>query len=805
MLIQDIRYAVRTLLNNRGFTTVAIVCLALGIGVNVAIFSLVDGVLLKPFPFADGERIIALNSTNKRLGVGLAGISYLDLRDWREQTTTLSDIAGFQRRSLTISDNRMDPERYQGAAVTWSLFHLLGIPPAGGRDFGPDDDRVGAEPVIIIGDDVWKQRYDSSPDIIGRAVSVNGRSHTIIGVMPPKFAFPQIERLWVPLAPSMESSKRDARSLGVFARMKPGVSQGQVQADLDAVTGRLAAAYPAENADWRARIRQLKEVMLPSDVNVILMAMMGAATLVLLIACANVANLLLARASVRQREISIRAALGAGRPRIIRQLLTEAVLIGLVSVPLGIAVAWIGLHLLQGAIPQDGVPYYVRWSLDARSLAYAVAVSMLTGIVFGLAPAVQVARTNLHESLKEGGRGAAGSSRTRLRSTFVVTEVALSLVLLVGASLFVRSFLNLQGSAVGFETKPLLTMRFFLPGVQYEDAEAKARRAEDVVRRVESLPGVQNAFASNLVPLGGGGGAGRALVDGKAFEPGKEPFIGFVATSPHMLRTMNLTLVRGRDFTDAEGWTRTPVAVINQAMAKRIWGDDDPVGRRFRLGGDRIPDWFTVIGVVTDFRHFAGDGGNQPPPPSAYVPYRFEPAISAGLVIRVAGDPGSVTAAVRDQIRQADSSLPVFQIRSMEELHRLSYWQDRLFGWIFSIFGAIALVLATIGVYGVLSYSVSQRTQEIGVRVALGAGRRVILRLVIGQGLRLAAVGIIVGLGAAFLVTRFIRTLLYNVTATDPLSFTSVSLFLVIMAFVASYVPARRALAVDPIVALRNE
>ena len=805
MLLQDLRYAIRTLLKNKGFTAIAVACLALGIGVNATIFSVVDGVILNPYPYPESDRLIVLHSSNQKLDVRRSSLSYHDFKDVRDSNTTLETLAAFSYRSLTIQDRAGDPERYPGATVSWTLFGVLGARPVIGRDFTAIDDIPGAEPVVMLSDDVWRTRYASDPSVVGRAINVNGVSHTIIGVMPPRFAFPEIHRLWVPLAKYGEPLPREQRGVQVFARMKRGVTIDQARSDVGAIATRLAAAYPEANEDWAAGARPISEWLLPDEIKLMLLTMMGAVTLVLLIACANVANLLLARASVRHREISIRAALGAGRWRIVRQLLTEAVFIGLFSAPIGIALAWVGIRLLDLGMPVDGVPYFIRWSLDARSLAYTVGISMLTGIVFGLAPALQAARGNLQESLKEGGRGSAGGGhRAWLRSTLVVIEVALSLVLLVGSSLFMRSFLNLQTATLGFDTKPLMTMRFYLPGVQYEGPEAKAQRVEDIVNRVEAMPGVQGAFASNFVPIGGGGNGARALVEGKTVERGKEPTVGFIATSPHLRQVLDVPLLRGRDFTVAEGSTKTPVALVNQTMARRLWPDEDPLGRRFQFKGTPDPVWFTVIGIVADFRHFPPQG-DDPPAPNAYVPYPFDPTLNTGITIRVAGDPTSITGAVREQIRASDSSLPVFDVRSMEAMRLLSFWQQRLFGMMFAVFGAIALLLAAIGVYGVLSYSVSQRTQEIGVRMALGAERGHVLRLVIGYGLRLAAIGIALGLLGAFGVTPVLRTQLFNVTPTDPLSFAGVATFLGVVAFLASYFPARRAMAVDPIVALRND
>jgi putative ABC transport system permease protein len=803
-MLQDLRHAFRTLIANPGFTAVAVICLSLGIGVNGAIFSIVDGVLLQPYPYPEADRLVVLNGTNPKQHVNRSGVSYPDLKDWREQATSFAGLAAFQNRSLTIADGATEPERYRGAAVSSNLFGLLGTLPSLGRDFGPDDDRLGAEPVAMLSDEVWKRRYSADRSVIGRAVSVNGRPHTVIGIMPEGFKFPETQQLWVPLAPYEEKSGRDARSNQVFARLKPGVTLPQARADLEAVTSRLAATYPNSSDGWGAVVRPLREWMLPGNVELMILTMMSAVTLVLLIACANVANLLLARASVRQREISIRTALGAGRWRIVRQLLTEAVLIGLASAPLGVLLARVGLLLIDAGIPPDSIPYFIHWSLDGRTLAYTIAVSVLTGVVFGLVPAFQAARTDLQSSLKEGGRGSAGGGRARIRNALVIAEVAMSLVLLIGASLFVRSFLNLQNAAVGFDTTPLLTMRFYLPGAAYEPADAKARRVQDIARRVEGIPGVEAAFASNFVPLGGGGGGGQVLVEGKAFERGKEPEISFVAASPGIPKTLGVPLVRGRDLTTSEEITRTPVALINQAMAKEVWGDTDPVGRRFKLVGSEQPDWFSVVGVVADFRHFQG---NDPDPtsPAAYVPYSFDPTLNTGLTIRTTGDPTRVVSAAREQIHLSDTALPIFQVSTMEDLRRRSFWEDTLFGWMFSTFGIIALLLASVGVYGVLSYSVSQRTQEIGVRMALGAGRRDVLRLILGQGVRLAGIGIVVGLLGAFGTTRFLKSVLYNVTPSDPFSFAVVASFLTLVAVVASYIPARRAMAVDPLVALRNE
>jgi putative ABC transport system permease protein len=805
VLIQDIRYAARTLRQNSLFTTVAVVCLALAIGVNTMIFSVIDGVLIQPLPFADPDRLVELNESHPPSGIRRGGVSYANLRDWRERNRSFTAIAGIQFRSLAIAD-RGDPERYDGAAVSWNLFSTLGVAPALGRDFVAADDRPGAEPVVLLSDELWRARYASDRTVIGRSLLVNGRPHTIVGVMPPDFEFPFSQKIWVPLAPLVHESPRDGRGLMAVARLTPGVSIEHSREEMNAIAATLAREFPTTNDRWTAIVRPLKDDYLPDDVKLVLLTMMGAVTLVLFVACANVANLLLARASVRRREISIRAALGAGRLRIARQLLTEAIMLSLLAVPPGAVLAYVGNILLQRAIPPDMIPYVIQWSIDPRSLLYTIGVAALTGVVFGLAPTLQTAKLNLQSALKEG-RGTAGAgTRALLRHALVISEVALALVLLVGAALFVRSFLNLRDASAGFDPAPLMTLRFYMTGEAYAAEDARARRAEEIVRSVESLPGVQGAFASNFIPLDGGGGGGRIVLEGRSFPSGEEPRFGFTAVTPHLLKTLGISLTRGREFTDAEGQSRSPVAIVNETMAARFWPKEDPVGRRFMLKADsEITDWFTVIGVVRDIRHDEIDPGDESFPQS-YVPYPYAATPNTGLTIRVASqDPATITSAVREAIRRIDPGIPLFAVRSMNEVKQLGFWQFELFGWMFSSFGAVALLLAITGVYGVLSYSVSQRTQEIGVRVALGATRGEVTRLVVGQGLRLAVVGIAVGVLGAFGVTRVIASQLYNVTPTDPVSFIGGIVFLTALALAASYVPARRATAVDPLVALRAE
>ena len=803
-LLQDLRYAFRTLVKNPGFAALTILCLALGIGVNSTIFSVVDTVAIRPLPFTDPDRLVSLRTTHQVNGIDRGDASYLDVQDWKARTRTFSDIATVTGRSLTLSDSE-EPERFNGSTISWNMFPMIGVQPILGRQMRPEEDAPGAAGVLLLSHGVWQRRYAADPSVIGRTVTVNGAPHTVIGVMPPGFQFPERAQLWVAQTPIEFASPRTTRNLGAMARMKPGVSLEEARRDIAAIATQLASEQ-RDDQGWGASLASLRDDMVPDNIRLVVFTMMGAVSLVLLIACANVANLLLSRATVRQREIAVRSALGAGRGRIVRQLLTESILIAIAAAPLGVAIAYIGLQWLTASMPPNNqAPYYIDWSMNPRVIVYTGAIALLTGLIFGLAPAFQAAKTNLQDSLKDGGRGSAGGTRSRLRSTLVVVEIALSLVLLVGASLFVRSFLNLQGARAGFDTAPVMTLRFYMPGTQYDSPDAMIRRVDDIVRRVEALPGVVSAMASNMVPLSGGGSAGAVVPDGVAFAQGQEPNVSYYGVTPHFLKTLNVPLVAGRDFTDAEGQGRSAVAIVNPAFAKRLWPTrTDVLGQRFRRLEDKQAEWITVIGVVRDFQLFSVRDGK--PRPYAFISYPYDTARNTGLTIRVAGgSPAGITSAVRQEIRKADPTLPLFNIQTGEEARFNTFWQYGLFGWMFGIFGAIALLLASIGVYGVLSYAVSQRTQEIGVRMALGASRQNVFGLVVSHGAWLAGMGILCGMIGALGVTRVVTSLLYNVSATDPLIFVGTAAFLAVIAMLASYIPARRATGVDPMIALRAE
>jgi putative ABC transport system permease protein len=821
-LLQDLRLAVRALWKSPLATGLAMVCLALGIGTNATMFSVVSGTLLDPLPFRDPGQLVTIWSTQPESGVRRGGLSVPDLRDYEAESRAIEAVAGVDGRSLTFSDTD-EPERALGAAVGWRLFSMLGVTPALGRDFTAADDRVGAADVVILSDELWRRRYNANPGIVGRPVTINARPYTVIGVLPPRVKFPFLQVAWVPLTPLVADLPRQTRTLEVFARIAQGRTVAQARDELSGIAGRLARSYP-EDDGWGVRVDPLTEYYMPADVRLVTLTAMGAVTLVLLIACANVANLLLARATTRAREMSVRAALGAGRGRIVRQLLTESVLLGAASAPLGVALAAVGIRALRAGVPADDVPYLIDFTLDPRTLVYTVAISVLTGLVFGLTPAAHAVKGNLVAALREGGRTGEGGARNRARHALVVAEVALSLVLLVGAALFVRSFLNLQRADAGFDPRPLTTVRMFMPGQSYQDDGAMARRVDDVIARLEAIPGVQAAGASNLIPLDGGGDVSRIEVEGAAAEAGREPRLFFAGVTGRYLDALGTPIIRGRTFTAAESQTRSAVAVVNVSMARRHFaprdgvgvpplaagrlagvgelGAIDPVGRRFRLLDDPLAEWFTVIGVVPDV--MVEELTEREVTPTAFIPYPYQQTPNTGILVRAEGA-AALTPQIREAIRASDPTLPVFAASSMEELRRKGFWQYALFGQMFGTFGVLALVLAVVGVYGVLSFTVSQRTQEFGVRMALGAEPGDVSRMMILQALRLAAVGIGLGVAGAFGVTRLISSLLYDVTPTDPLSFAGVIALMLAVAATAAYLPARRATQVDPMIALRAD
>jgi predicted permease len=821
--VKDGRYAFRTLARAPVLTGLAILCLSLGIGANATMFSVVNSTLVQPLPFHEPERLVDAWSMRRATSDDRSTTSYADFLDWQREATSFEALVGLQDRSLTLTGGA-DPERVMGAAVSAGLFRMLGVQPALGREIDAGDDRPGAGPVVLLTDQLWRRRYDANPAIVGQAIGINGRPHTVVGVLPPDVNFPFLQMAYVALAPLAHDTPRGARDLQLFGRLKRGVTIEQAREDLGAVTARLAGVHP-ENKGWGAHVRPLRDYFAPDEVKVATIAALGAVTLVLLIACANVANLLLARATSRAREMSLRSGLGAARGRLVRQLLTEALVLGLLAVPLGVVLTEVGIALVTAGVPADDVPYLIKFDLDRTTLFYTVAVAALSSVLFGLAPAWQVSKTNLSAALREGGRTGSGGARAWARNLLVIGEVAIALVLLVGASLFMRSFLKLQGANAGFETAPLMTLRVYLPGNAYAEPGAKVRRIDDILARIDRLPGVHASGASNLIPLDGGGDRGPVVVDGAPVEPGKERRVFYAGVTPRYFETLNVPLLSGRGFTASEAEQGSAVAVVNVSFVHRVMaandaarsdgagkrllgasdlGRLDPVGRRIKLPDLDGAPWLTIVGVVPDFLTSEMDDTTDAPP-AVFVAYRLAETPNTGIIVRATGDPAALTGALRAAVRDADTGLPIFAVATMDEVRRKGFWAFELFSWMFGIFGGLALVLGSAGVFGVLSYAVSQRTQEIGVRIALGASTRDVLALTVGQGLRLVAAGVVLGVVGAAAITRVIGTLLYDVTPTDPVSFAVVIAVLGAVGLLASYLPARRAMRINPVTALRSE
>jgi len=804
-MLNDLRFAVRTLISNPAFTVATVLCLALGIGVNATVFSCIRAMLLRPFPYRDPDHLVAIGESSAKRGWHMNTVSSPNFRSWQADTRTLSDIGMYAGKSYNLaSGDRAD--YVGGGSVSWTMFHTLGVAPQLGRDFREDEDRVGAPAVIMLSDRLWHDRFGGRPGVIGERVMVDGVPHTIIGVMPRDFAFPYKADVWTTL--HLDPLKqRGNHSWQVMGRLRPEVTIEQTRADLGRIAARLEAEYPSSNTGWGVDVETLRDAQV-GDIRPVLMIMMASVAFVLLIACANVANLLLARANARAREIAVRVALGADGWRIVRQMLTESILVALVGAALGIGFAYAFLQWIKANI-LGGVPFWMHFTIDIQVLLFTATVAVATGLLFGLVPALQSARPNLNETLRDAGaRGAsAGRSRQRLRSSLVVGEVALSLVLLVGAALLIRSFLDLQNIKPGFDPSRLLTMRVTLSGPAYDSTYKRFAFWDRFLAELNARSGIVSASITNNIPLSGSNNNNFMVIEGQPSHLGAEPLLEIRWVSPRYLETLRIPVLRGRMFNQQE-WADSGaggrVAVINQNMAQRFWPNQDPLGKRFKFGSadDTSHRWITIIGVAADIkdRQLTSKQDLQ-----GYMPYRQGSWNSAVITVRSAAEPTLATGTILAELKRLDATIPAYNVSSMDATIARSYWQQTLYGKMFGAFATIALVLAAVGVYGVISYAVSQRTQEIGVRVALGAQRRDVLRLIVGHGALLGALGVAIGLAGALSVTRFLRTLPFGVTPFDPVSFVGVAALLTAIALIASYLPALRAAKVDPVEALRHD
>jgi len=813
MLLDDIRYAARTLRKSPSFTAVAVLTLALGIGANTAIWSLVHAVLLSPLPFPGADRVVKLSETVRREGLERRSASYPDFLDWRREARSFSRIAAWSNTTFTLTGGE-EPERVEGEMVSASYFPLLGARAVRGRTFRPEEDTTpGAHPVAMIGHDFWQRHFAGRPGAVGSHLLLNGHDFTVVGVLPAGFrGLDDDTDVFIPMAmmgmsvPASYADRRGSRWLDVVARLAPGVTVEGAQAELDGLTARLARAYPDSNQDYGGLVLPLREEIV-GGFRPVLLVLLGAVGFVLLIACANVANLMLARAAARQRETAIRAALGAGRGRLVRQLLTESLLLALAGGLLGLLVAVWTRDLLTGWSPIS-LPSFAHAGLDGPVLAFAFGVAVGTGLLMGLAPALQISFRGVGEALKEGGRGmgGGGARRSRLRRGLVMAEVALSLLLLVGAGLMIQSFRHLQAIDPGFRQDHLLTVRVALPAERYAGEKAWAL-GERLLARVRALPGVTAAALASDMPLEDNTSAFIVTAEGRAVETGDRGFrVYFHAVSPGFLPTLGARLLRGRDLAATDLPGSPAVAVISEKLARRAWPGEDPIGRRLRMGrkGD---DWLTVVGVAAElrYRRLVADPQISPEDPDLYLPLAQKPAADLGLLVRTAASPGALATTLRRELTALDRNIPLYAMAPMEELAAAQTARSRVSAFLMGAFGALALLLAGLGVYGVISYSVAQRGHEIGVRMALGARRGEVFRLVLVQALGLTAVGMALGLAGALALTRFLAGQLYGLSPTDPSTYAAVALLLAGAALAAGWLPAHRATRVDPLVALRHD
>ena len=808
-LFQDIRYGLRTARKSPGFTAVAVITLALGIGANTAIFSVVDAVLLRALPYKNPASLTLLWQRDEKSGSDRDQVSYTDVEEYRTQNHAFQSMVAFGDWNAVFSGPGT-PERIPGMQVGDGYFSLMGAQPLLGRAFLPEEQIDGKDQVVILGYGLWQRRFAGDPGIVGKQVTLSARSYTVVGVMPRDFPFLPASlvdgpaQFYRPVAEQYDRKEARSRHLRAVARLKPGVALRKAQAELDVINRDLAKQYPEDYATTGVRVVSLQEDI-TGNLRPALLVLLGAVGFLLLIACANIANLLLARSAGRQREIAVRAALGASRARLVRQALTESLLLAVGGGACAVLMALWGTSVIS-AMGAKVIPQLVGVGMDLRVLAFTTSISLLTGLLFGLVPALQLSALSVNEALKEGGRGSHGATHGSFRKALAISEIALALMMLAGAGLMLRTFVKLHAVNPGFNSKNILTMNIGLPSLTYPFGSLKpVVFYRELIGRVSALPGVQSVAAVSILPLGGDFDTVGTGVEGAAYGPDEQPYPERYVVTPDYFKVMQINLVRGRILSEADNESSPLVMLVSETAAQRWWPNQDAVGKRLRLPGyvrEMDKSWRTVVGVVQDVKQA---GLDAPRTMQLYVPHAQNRSGFMALVVRTGSGPLNYAAEVRQQISAMDKDLAVSDISSMEQVLSASVAARRFSTVLLGLFGGLGLLLASVGVYGILSYTVAQRTPEIGIRMALGAAQWDVLSLVVGQGLRLAVSGMVVGIVGALLLTRLMSSLLFEVSPSDPLTFVAVAVLLGAVAFLASYIPARRAAKVDPIVALRYE
>ena len=808
-MLSDFRLSLRTLAKSPSFVAVAIFTLALGIGVNSAMFSIVNAVMLRGLPFPQQERLIHVGHNNTADSGDRVAVSYQDYMDFRAGQTTLQGLAAYYDGTVTISGAGQDPERISGTYISAGGPGMIGVPPALGRWFRADEDNPGAPPTMVIGYTLWQNRYKSDPGIVGRPLKINGEWGTIIGVGPQNYRFPDEADAWVPLRYKKTDEKRDVRYLNVLGRLKDGGTVEQVRAEFATLNQRLVAAHPDTHKNLGSVVQPLRDRFVGDETRRLLMIMLGAVFFVLLIACANVANLLLARAATREKEIAIRTAVGAGRARIVRLLLAESLILSGVGAGLGLALAFGLMRLFRDYINANNpAPYWMVWNVDSTGVLYVGALAIVTCVLAGLFPALRVSKPDLNTVLKDSGRGSTGFSLSRFTRLMVMAEVALSCVLLVLAGLTIHSIIKIQSASLGFDPSGVMSARVALPEAEYKGPEKQRVFFQELLGRLRARPEIASLGLSSNQPTWNS--RSSIVIDGAKLDPNSKggPQASISAISPGYFAAMNIRLLQGRDFTDADTATAQPVAVIGSTLAAQYWPGENPVGKRLRRGtaADKEPGpWLTVVGVVPAALQGEFDAKSYP---QVYLCYLqgTDQAQRMTLFAKVrAGDPAAVTPVLRQAVRELNDDLPIYFVQTLEQMVEKAKFFKKLFGWIFGIFGAVALVLAGVGLYGVMAYSVAQRTQEIGVRMALGAGPGAVLRLILREGGVRLVIGLAIGTVIGYLGTKLLASSLYGVEAGDAPTFIGTLLLLGAIGFCATLVPALRALRVNPVEALRGE